>query len=95
MFSDIRPDAKVSERPSPDWFEKAKELFQKEEAEPVSIQPETDTFRFRYIGQLFKVFLIVEKEESLYLIDQHAAHERILYDSMRIIEGSQPLMIPV
>ncbi|MDC7245477.1 MAG: DNA mismatch repair endonuclease MutL [Sphaerochaetaceae bacterium] len=94
LFSDIRPDAKVSERPSPDWFEKAKELFQKEEAEPVSIQREVDTFRFRYIGQLFKVFLIVEKEESLYLIDQHAAHERILYDSMKIIEGSQPLMIP-
>ncbi len=37
----------------------------------------------RYIGQLFKSFLMYEKENHLLLIDQHAAHEKILYARMK------------
>lgn len=32
------------------------------------------------IGQIDKTFIIAQSEDTLYLIDQHAAHERILYD---------------
>ena len=32
------------------------------------------------IGQVDKTFIIAQSEDTLYLIDQHAAHERILYD---------------
>lgn len=32
------------------------------------------------IGQVDKTFIIAQSEDKLYLIDQHAAHERILYD---------------
>ena len=32
------------------------------------------------IGQVDKTFIIAQSENTLYLIDQHAAHERILYD---------------
>ncbi|TCW62504.1 DNA mismatch repair endonuclease MutL [Treponema sp. J25] len=38
---------------------------------------------FRYLGQLFNLFLIVEKDDTLYLIDQHAAHERILFNELQ------------
>lgn len=36
--------------------------------------------QFRYIGQALNTFLIFEDGEDLYFIDQHAAHERVLYD---------------
>jgi DNA mismatch repair protein MutL len=55
----------------------------------------------RYIGRVFNLFIIVEKADSqggsLYLIDQHAAHERILFD--QCIEGGitvrQDLLSPI
>lgn len=34
------------------------------------------------IGQVDKTFIIAQSETTLYLIDQHAAHERILYDKL-------------
>lgn len=50
---------------------------------------------FRYLGQVFSVFLVVEKDNDFYLIDQHAAHERILFDKFMSKAGlKQPLLIP-
>lgn len=37
----------------------------------------------KYKGELFKTYLIYEMCDTVYLIDQHAAHERLLYDTMR------------
>ena len=34
----------------------------------------------KYIGSIFKTYLLFEKNEKMYLIDQHAAHEKILYE---------------
>ena len=34
------------------------------------------------LGQIDRVFIVAQSENSLYLIDQHAAHERILYDKL-------------
>ncbi len=35
---------------------------------------------FKVIGQVLATYLILEKENDIYFIDQHAAHERLLYD---------------
>jgi len=35
---------------------------------------------YHLIGQYNKTYLLIEKEDGLFLIDQHAAHERILYE---------------
>lgn len=37
----------------------------------------------RVVGSAFLSYIIVEMGETLYLIDQHAAHERILYERMK------------
>lgn len=36
--------------------------------------------KHRIIGQLFKTYWIVEFEDKMYIIDQHAAHEKVLYE---------------
>lgn len=35
---------------------------------------------YKLIGQVFDTYWLVQFEESLYIIDQHAAHERVLYE---------------
>ena len=50
------------------------------------------------IGQVDKTFIIAQSEDTLYLIDQHAAHERILYDKLVAAHEqvpSQQLLIPM
>jgi len=36
--------------------------------------------KHRIIGQLFKTYWLIEYEDKLYIIDQHAAHEKVLYE---------------
>lgn len=37
---------------------------------------------YRIIGQLFKSYILIEKDDRLYLMDQHAAHERLIYNRL-------------
>ncbi len=54
----------------------------------------------RVVGQLKLTYIVAERPEGMYLVDQHAAHERVVFD--RIIARrdeqaavSQPLLAPV
>ena len=82
------PQPAGSRRPEIDlhtWKESA--------AEPRPTRPLTE---LRYIGQLFNLFLLCELGDRLYMVDQHAAHERILYDRLSAPgQESQGLMIPL
>ena len=54
---------------------------------------------FKIIGSVFNTYIIVEKEQSLYFIDQHAGHERILFDKFSVeLENKevavQALLVP-
>ena len=42
----------------------------------------------RYVGQVGKCFLVCEAADSLVIIDQHAAHERVLFE--QFVAGTQP-----
>lgn len=51
----------------------------------------------RFIGEAFSTYIIVEKGDSIYLIDKHAAHERINFNRLKntIKVESQQLLFPV
>lgn len=73
-----------------------------QEREPVSaetkaVQPEIEIPDFRVIGETFKTYIIVEIENALYLIDKHAAHERINFEKLKSssVINSQILLSPV
>ncbi len=65
------------------------------QAEPVPMAIAQES---RSLGTLFATYLLVESGDILYLIDQHAAHERLLYDqlkeSLATGAGAQALLIP-
>jgi len=65
------------------------------EPEPVLLK---DQHEIRIIGTAFETYILAEAENVLYLVDQHAAHERLLYDKIVARESSnkivQPLLIP-
>ncbi len=53
----------------------------------------------RFVGKLFNTYLMYEYEKEVYIIDQHAAHERLIYDKLK--EGmsnrtimQQPMLVP-
>ena len=62
----------------------------------VSSQKE-NTSQVKYIGSCLGTFLLAEKNNCLYIIDQHAAHERILFDKLMNSQSdnaTQNLLIP-
>ena len=57
--------------------------------------PDIPPADFKLLGQVAGTFIAVEKNDALYLIDQHAAHERIIFEQLQHnIGGVQELLIP-
>ncbi len=43
----------------------------------------TNTKEYKYIGTAFETYIIIEYEGLLYIIDQHALHERVMYEQVK------------
>ena len=61
---------------------------------------ESSRNKYRIIGQLFETYWLIEFEDKFYIMDQHAAHEKILYEkTMERLHnktmGTQMIMPPV
>ena len=72
----------------------------KEAGEQVSTILQTIRKPMRVFGALFNTYILIEYEDQLLLVDQHAVHERLLYDKlMREHEGTpiigQELLVPI
>ena len=69
------------------------------EEEPVQVElamPKAQDWRM--VGELYNSYIIVEQGEEAYLIDKHAAHERILFEKLKANQekiSSQALLTPV
>lgn len=60
-------------------YEVESRLFNKKKEE----QQKIDYVSCKYKGNLFNTYLIYEVTDTVYIIDQHAAHERLIYDRLR------------
>ena len=62
--------------------------------------PECKKQPYKFIGIVFNTYIIIEMEKEMYIIDQHAAHERILYEKVmknyysESTKDSQMLLLP-
>jgi len=69
-----------------------------EEPEQVAISAMPVEIPWRYVGELYNSYIIVEQGEEAYLIDKHAAHERILFEKLKANQeaiSSQTLLTPI
>lgn len=60
-------------------YEVESRLFNKKQQE----QQKIEYTLCKYMGNLFNTYLIYEVADTVYMIDQHAAHERLIYDRLR------------
>ena len=70
------------------------------EEEPSMLQNEKEPILYKYIGNVFDTYIIIQIEDKMYIIDQHAAHERLLYEQIKEAyyskdRQSQLLLIPI
>ncbi len=71
---------------------------QPEEPEQVVIAAMPTEIPWRYVGELYNSYIIVEQGEEAYLIDKHAAHERILFEKLKANQetiSAQTLLTPI
>ena len=74
-------------------------LYREEKAEQVSTILPQISKPLKIFGALFNTFILIEYEDHLLLVDQHAVHERLLFDRLmqenRVQNLGQELLVPV
>ena len=105
----ILPQAKPVSKPAPlpaaaPLPPKAEPAFKMPEPAPVEEEMEQTTLdmpaeiQWRMVGELYNSYIIVEQGEEAFLIDKHAAHERILFEKLKANQekiSAQSLLTPI
>ena len=69
----------------------------------ISVFEESEEYKkptYKFIGIVFNTYIIIEMDKEMYIIDQHAAHERIMYEKVKknyyseSTKDSQMLLLP-
>ena len=62
---------------------KAEEFKEVENVSLFSQEKRKEEYNYKFIGIAFSTYIILEIKNELYILDQHAAHERILYEKVK------------
>ncbi len=93
-----QPEVITQEKKEPPVYEQIISAFSDGETqfENTSFMEDAE-IEFRYIGEAFRTYLIVQYKGSIWFIDKHAAHERILYEKLKAegVPEVQTLLSPV
>ncbi len=91
------PDIKAGTKESEDGFLANKRYL--DELDKKSMQPSVEVANCTYVGRVFNTYLLFEEKNVVYIIDQHAAHERLIFNRLqeqiserKIIK--QPMLMP-
>lgn len=59
--------------------------------------PQKEHISFKYVGEVFDTYILVECDEKMIIIDKHAAHERIIFEKLRKNAEHNPqiLLVPI
>lgn len=89
-------------------YDRVMEMYKPPVEEPSGLETEQEQLRLeddrgeptlRYLSRLYSSYLVMEVEDQLWIIDQHAAHERINYERFHRFQitgpESQGLMVPL
>lgn len=92
------PELKVCQ---PSAEEKAEDVFAENQRflREKALQERIEPNNLVYKGELFQTYLIYETGDVVYLIDQHAAHERLIYNRLKQkletrTVTAQPMLVP-
>ena len=74
------------------------------EVENISVFEEKENYntipKYKFIGALFSTYLVIEMKDEIYIIDQHATHERVMYEKVKknfynnMEKDSQIMLLP-
>lgn len=80
-----------TEPDAPEAAEQETVLAEPEQPEQMNFDPTADQPEpLRYVGEVFRTYILAERGDELCLIDKHAAHERQLYEKLAANYGNVP-----
>lgn len=88
VLEEIKGSVKIENEPEADLQEKKEEKIV-ENVVTLDDAEQMDEFKnmtgknYKFLGIAFSTYIIVEIENEMYIIDQHAAHERIMYEKVK------------
>ena len=95
LLPSLRPDPVPEPEPVPTPPAPAPVPEPEPEQQAISLPEETP---WRMVGELYRTYILVEQGDDAFLIDKHAAHERILFDRLKANPekiSSQLLLTPL
>ena len=93
----VSPAQSISEQPVPPQETQSVALSSPPEAEQTALEMPAE-IPWRMVGELYNSYILVEQGEEAFLIDKHAAHERILFEKLKANQetiSSQSLISPI
>ena len=77
------PKTENKEEPKDETKVKTEELEMTEKISMFDNMEDKTIPKYKFIGIAFATYIIIEIDNELYIIDQHAAHERIMYEKIK------------